>query len=306
MYKRILVPLDGSDIAEQAMPYAQLLTRGLKANIELLRVYSTPPAELSDPARGVYLSQICETFKNMAEDYLGEQAAILRKEGLSVATVVLEGDAAGHIVSEAEKEPDTLIVICSHGRSGITRWVMGSVTDKVLRATSAPMLIIRPKADGTLVQNLELKDIIVPLDGSPLGEEVLSHAVNLSKEFGLGVTLLRAIPSAAEYFSYMDYPIPNYDELYQQVEEDAKQYLEETRQRISQQGTPRVEARLILGNAAGAITDYARDVPNSIIAMTTHGRSGVGRWVLGSVADRVVRHSGNPVLLVRAKDTDDG
>ena len=305
MYKRILVPLDGSETAEQALPYAQLVARPLLAKIELLRVFSTPPSELSDPARGVYMDQVSDTFKNLAEDYLNEKAANLKEAGFSVATNVLEGDAASIIVDETEKQPETLIVMSTHGRSGITRWTMGSVTDKVIRATGYPILIIHSKSAEPAGQEVEIKDIIVPLDGSPMAEQVLPHAVSLSKALRLGITLLRCIPSAAEYFSYMDYPLPNYDELYQQVEEDAKQYLEKMRVEVSGLGAPRVQAHLADGNAAGAINDYAHEMPNSAIAMTTHGRSGVGRWVLGSVTDRVVRHAEGPVLVVRAFDSED-
>ncbi|MDA0735019.1 MAG: universal stress protein [Chloroflexi bacterium] len=107
MYKRILVPLDGSETAEQALPYAQLVARPLLAKIELLRVFSTPPSELSDPARGVYMDQVSDTFKNLAEDYLNEKAANLKEAGFSVATNVLEGDAASIIVDETEKQPET-------------------------------------------------------------------------------------------------------------------------------------------------------------------------------------------------------
>lgn len=308
MYNRILVALDGSETAEQALTYAQLVARPLLARIELLRVFSPPPAELSDPARGIYLDQVSETFKNLAEDYLKEQAVHLEEVGFSVSTNVLEGDAATIIVNEAEKQPETLIVMSTHGRSGVARWAMGSVTDKVLRATGYPMLIIHSqttesaKTTGPVGRESELEDIVVPLDGSPLAEQVIPHAVSLSKALGLGITLLRAIPSAAEYFSYMDYPLPNYDELYQPIEEDARQYLEKMKLLVSGLGANRVEARLVYGNAAVAINDCAREMPDSAIAMTTHGRSGVGRWVLGSVADRVVRHAEGPVLLVRAFD----
>jgi nucleotide-binding universal stress UspA family protein len=304
MYKSILVPLDGSEIAEKALPYARLVARPLLAKIELLRVFATPPAELSDPARGIYLDQVSETFKNLAEDYLREKAAHLREAGFSVSANVLEGDAATLVVDEAEKHPETLIVMSTHGRSGITRWTMGSVTDKVLRATGYPMLIIHSTAteppDQESEHEIELKDIIVPLDGSSMAEQVLPHAISLSKALVAGITLLRALPSAGDYFGYMDYPMPNNDELYQQFEDDARQYLETMKSQVAALGAPRVEARLVYGNAAEVINECAREIPGGMVAMTTHGRSGVGRWVLGSVADRVVRHAEGPVLLVRA------
>lgn len=300
MYKRILVPLDGSATAEQALSYAQLVARPLLAKIELLRVFGPPPSELSDPIRGIYLDQVSDSFRNLAEDYLNEKAVDLKEAGFSVSSTVYEGDPAPFIVTEAAKVSETLIVMSTHGRSGITRWVMGSVTDKVLQATNDPMLIVRSKEAEPAAQELELKDIIVPLDGSPLAEQVLPHAIALSKGLRAGITLLRAITPSAEYFLDMDYLPVNYDSLNQELEESAKQYLEKMKVQVSQLGVSKVQTVLVHGNAAGAINDYARGIPNNAIAMTSHGRSGVGRWVLGSVADRVIRHSEDPVLLVRA------
>lgn len=305
MYKRIMVPLDGSETSEQVLPYVRLFARGLEAKVELVRVFESPPPELADPTRGIYLAQVAEAYRNSANDYLSEKASSLRDEGIETSTKSAEGDPASFIITEAELDPETLIAMSTHGRSGITRWVMGSVTDKVLRVTGYPMLIIHPKEEEPMTPEVELEDVIVPLDGSPLAEQVIPHALSLASAMGLGITLLRSIPSSAEYFMYMDYPQPNYDELYREVEENAQQYLDEMKVQVTQLGAPTVEARVVHGNAAEAITDYARDLPNSLVAMTTHGRSGVGRWVLGSIADRVVRHSIRPVLLVRAIGEDD-
>jgi nucleotide-binding universal stress UspA family protein len=300
MYNNILVPLDGSETSEQALAYARLVAGPLVAKVQLVRVYSTPPAELSEPSRGIYLDQVSETSRNLAEDYLREKAGQLSEAGLSVVTSVLEGDAATVIVDEAEKQPETLIVMSTHGRSGITRWTMGSVTDKVLRASGYPILII-PSTETVLPDHeAGLEGFIVALDGSTMAEQVLPHSIALSRALSVGITLVRAIPSAAEYLGYMDYPMPNYDELYQQLVDDARQYLETMKSQVDGLGVPRVEARLVYGNAAEAIHQSAREMPGSAVAMTTHGRSGLGRWVLGSVADRVVRHAEGPVLLVRA------
>lgn len=114
----------------------------------------------------------------------------------------------------------------------------------------------------------------------------------------------RAIPSRGENLAYLNYPQPNNDELYRDVKETAQKYLDAMRIQVKQLGVSQVETRPMSGNAAAVINDYASDLSNNIVAMTTPGRSGIGQWVLGSLVDRVVRHSEDPVLVVRASGGD--
>jgi len=308
MYRRILVPLDGSELAEQALPYVHSIGKGLGARIELLRVAYPVAPEALDPALGPYQDQIAA--------YLEGIAAPLTEDGLAVASTIREGDPAPIIVSEAEKEPDTLIAISTHGRSGITRWLLGSITDKVLHATTNPLLIMRAREPVGAQQATPLLDtIIVPLDGSDLAEQVLPHATALAQALHLKVLLVRVTPPAEAYYRYMHYPVDPYqDPVHQaerpfvpyqnvpiEVDAEAVGYLGQVSRKLSPQGLTSVVAeRLLHGDPAGAIVDLAQQTPNNLVAMTTHGRSGVGRWVLGSVTDRVVRHSGDPVLVIRA------
>jgi nucleotide-binding universal stress UspA family protein len=254
------------------------------------------------------MNQMSESDRQQAEEYLAKIAGPLRSAGLEVSSVTLEGDPAAIIVAESEKAPGTLVAISTHGRSGITRWVMGSVSDKVLHATRAPMLMVRcvesAPSDSLDLREAILREIIVPLDGSELAEQALPHVVAVAKALELKTLLLRVTPSAGDYFKYMDYPPSNYEDLAQEVDADAVQYLDNINRRIKLEGVAQTEERLIHGNAALAITDFVKEVRGSLVVMTTHGRSGIGRWVMGSVADRVVRHSGGPVLVVRAQDTE--
>jgi nucleotide-binding universal stress UspA family protein len=137
MYPRILAPLDGSELAEQILPYVCNLGKGLRTKIELLRVFEPVLPDLVDSAHGVYPHRIATSIGDQAKDYLEKIAAPLRQKGLTVSCSVDEGSPASLIVSEAEREPATLIAMSTHGRSGITRWAFGSITDKVLHATPA-------------------------------------------------------------------------------------------------------------------------------------------------------------------------
>jgi nucleotide-binding universal stress UspA family protein len=204
------------------------------------------------------------------------------------------------VVKVAEGQAGTLIAMSTHGRSGVTRWVLGSVTDKVLHATATPMLIVRPRDGAGAGAEPKIETIIAPLDGSPLAEQALPHVVAVAKALRAKVTLVRVVPTTAYYLGMMDYPSAVYQELIDAEEEAAGKYLGEMAAKLRGEGVSIAAEKMGRGDAAGAILDLAVGSPNTLVAMTTHGRSGVGRWVLGSVADRVVRHAGAPVLLIRA------
>jgi nucleotide-binding universal stress UspA family protein len=205
MFTRILVPLDGSELAEQVLPYIRILGKGLQTRIELLRVFEPVSPSLADPAHGLYLDRIIASVRIQMQDYVENVATSLRKDGLTVSTIVHEGNPAASIVQEAETIPDTLVAISTHGRSGITRWVMGSTTDKVLHATSHPLLIVRVRDRPVVGPGVKLNSVLVPLDGSTIAEQALPYAVALATALGLNVILLRVILSAE------DYPLPASD-----------------------------------------------------------------------------------------------
>jgi nucleotide-binding universal stress UspA family protein len=177
---------------------------------------------------------------------------------------------------------------------------MGSVTDKVLHAATNPLLIIRPREGAVVVREPQVENIIAPLDGSPIAEQALPHVVALAKALRAKVTLVRVVPTTAYYLGMMDYPSAAYQELLDAEEETAGKYLGEIAAKLRGDGVSIAAEKLGRGDAAGAILDLAGVTPNLLVALTTHGRSGVGRFVLGSVADRVVRHVGAPVLVIRA------
>jgi nucleotide-binding universal stress UspA family protein len=314
MYTRILVPLDGSTLAEQALPYAATIAKGLRARLELLRAVPPVDPELADPTHGLYLDGLAESFRSQAEDYLTNTAKSFIQTGLKVVCTVREGDAASSIVDEAEKVTETIIAMSTHGRSGITRWVLGSVAGKVLHATQKPLLLVRSDEEVGTIQNAEFKNVIVPLDGSPEAEQILPHVIALAKSLHLHVTTVRSTPSEGDYQRYMEYhyevgPGPvvakvydgPYEEFAKGVDAKAMDYLHGVGQRLRRDGVTWVQEQLLHGGAADAIGDVAQQKPATLVAMSTHGRSGLGRWILGSVTDRVIQRSTTPVLVVRAQ-----
>jgi nucleotide-binding universal stress UspA family protein len=302
MYDRILVPLDGSEVAEQVLPYVKLLARRSQVPITLLRVIEPVPYDLIAVAERVPTEQVNANLQANAQEYLEKTSAPLREEGLPVTPKVLSGVPATCIVEEGAREPGTIVAMSTHGRSGVARWAFGSVADKVIQTATVPLLIVRSQEEPTPESQIIINKVIVPLDGSELAEQILPHVADLAKSLDLSVTLLRVTPSAGDYYRFMEYPIPELDDLPEQMDAEALKYLEDQGKWLRQHGVSRVEERLSHGPPAIEVAEFARETSNNLVAMTTHGRSGVGRWILGSVADRVIRHSGDPVLVVRATE----
>jgi nucleotide-binding universal stress UspA family protein len=192
--------------------------------------------------------------------------------------------------------------MATRGRSGIHRWLMGSVAEKVLRGATNPLLLVRGDEEGKSDGVATLKSIVVPLDGSKLAEIALPRAVDLAKKLGLEIVLTRAYQIPLSTYGVADAAyIPNPNALMNVVKEEAGAYLETKVNELRQNGVEKVSSILLLGSGADEIIDLARTTPDNLIAMSTHGRSGVKRWALGSVTEKVVRHSGDPVLVVRAE-----
>jgi nucleotide-binding universal stress UspA family protein len=297
MYSRLLIPLDGSKLAEQALPYARCLAKALAVPVELLEAVDPESLQvLANPQQGRYIDTLLADKRASSRSYLKTIAASF--QGARVTSAVENGKAEDLIIDKAAADKDALIVMATHGRSGMQRWLLGSVADKVLHGSTNDLLLIRATDQGKPDGEASLKKVIVPLDGSPLAEKVLPHVVDLAQKMQLEVLLLRAyaLPPAISPDEYGTYS----DELINQLEAGAKDYLAEKIGELQQKGVPNVSSVVELGYGAEEITMLARKTPDNFIAMSTHGRSGVTRWVLGSVTERVVRHSGDPVLIIRA------
>ncbi|HET8563433.1 MAG TPA: universal stress protein [Candidatus Binatia bacterium] len=301
MYRRILVPLDGSKVAEQVLPYARSLAGSLKLPVELLRVVDLMfLTASSDAARAHSLDNIIEEGARGSKEYLDRVARSFT--GMTVTCSVEKGSPADVIIEKGASDVGTLIAMATHGRSGIDRWLLGSVAEKVLRATANPLLLVRAKEEGKTDGEVTFKSIIVPLDGSKLAETVLPAAIELAKRLNLEIILLRAYAlPAAVYATADDFYIPDYEELKAEIREEASAYLQAKVTELRSNGLEKVSSVLLEGPAAEEIIDFARTAPDSLVAMCSHGRSGLKRWILGSVSERVVRHSGNPVLVIRGQ-----
>ena len=292
MYEKILVPLDCSELAEMALPYAEELAVRLGSEVTLLCVRE--PADIHSPRLyECYLQDVVRRTKEEAVKGLGKLTA---KE-IEVKPVVLSGDPAETIVDYADKEKSGLVIMVTHGRSGVGRWLVGSVADKVIRATQQPVALIRATGVRPVVQKKGiLKNMLVPLDGSKTGETALPYAEELATRLKAGITLLRVF-DPGYWTSHMA--------LVEQVESmraSARDYIEKMAAQLQKKG---IAAKAEFQQArttdvAEEIIRVADEISADLVVMSTHGESGVSRWVFGSVAERVLKGGSTPLMLVRA------
>jgi nucleotide-binding universal stress UspA family protein len=316
MYKRILVPLDGSTNAAQAWPYGELIAKATGAELEVLWIVDSftdvarsqmnrrgPDLEGGTGAKAGFddVQAVMEGLKEQAQAHLDEFTLSAQTAGLTVTTIVREGDPASVIVEVADASPDTLVVMGTHGRSGIARWVFGSVADRVIHHTSTSTLVVRSKENEQRLPE-SITRVIVPADGSEVSESAIPTAVEIAKALGVGITVLRSLDISINYtFAQTDMgdpPVPGIDE----VREEGIAYAIAIAERIRGLGIADVDSRAMDERPADAIVDEVGPQGDKLVVMGSHGRSGAGRWLLGSVADAVVRHSADPVLVVRADE----
>lgn len=276
MFERILVALDGSQRSEATLPYAEALAAAFDSELVLLRALQFAPIT-AGPIEPYVAPQVYQELHDAeaqaAGDYLQRVAAPLKERGRRVRTMAVTGHPAGAILDTAETEGVGLIAMATHGRSGLARFALGSVAELVLRSARCPLLLVRAAGTAAFTR------VLVPLDGSTLAEAVLPLARDLAAALGLELVLLRVAPNAAE-------------------RAEAAAYLEHTAAGLRTGGLT-VATRVTEGAAADEILQVAAAEDGAPIAMATHGRGGPARWVLGSVAETVVRAAAAPVLVVR-------
>lgn len=287
MYSRVIVPLDGSELGEAALPRVRLIAAALSVPIELVRAVDASSA-------------VTGREQQNALEYLSGVRDSLRQGGHAASTTVAAGTPAEVIVQCAGSDPDALIVMSTHGRGGIARLAMGSVTDRVLQHAPNPLLIVRPtgSSGGAPPRDVMIRKVLAPLDGSPLAELSLPHAAGLAAGLGAAVELVRVTAPPAETGRHIATASGQADA------EEPEAYLDRMRRTMAlehPQASPVDVCHLRHENTAHAIIKRA-DAGASLVVMSTHGRSGINRLVLGSVTDQVVRHANAPVLVVRRWD----
>ena len=275
MIRAILVPLDGSSLAERALPWAETLTRATGGSLTLLRV-------ITDDGREGVLDEVAE-----ARSYLTSIKAELKTKGLAASIRVGQGRPAEAILRAARKAD--LIVMATHGRSGVNRWALGNVADKVLHGTQLPLLLVRADRGGR-ARRAEIRRILVPLDGSPLSKSALPLAEELARSFDASLLLCHVVQTMGIG--------PSNPIVMLTMEKEAAHWVS-TQVRLLKRKGVRVAGMTERGWVVNTILGCSQRGDADLIVMATHGRSGMGRLTIGSIADAVVRRAAIPCLVVR-------
>ena len=291
MYNRLMVPLDGSELAEVTLWYAARLTGRLKASLTL--VYVSAPDELTSPhMHECYLKDVVARVKKEADKAAKETGG----KNITVEYKMLKGDPAEEIIDYADKAKIDLIILSTQGKSGIKRWPLGNVANKVIGATKKQVLLIRAKGARTDVYKGSLEKVLVPVDGSKQSESILRYITHLARELNLDVTLQHIWVRGIHTY-------PTLESLKREEKEkkQAENYILRLESRMKSKG---VSTDVIFGDAAQGseaeqIIRLAEEGKYGMVAMATHGWSGVERWIFGSTANKVLNEGSTPLLLAR-------
>lgn len=304
MYKMIMVPTDGSGFDQEAIRVALRVAERNRAKVRLVRVHATGVffGMESSPEAVRVSAEVLELERERILGELDALAAECRSASPAEIEVALEdGPVPDALHAYANRNKVDLIVLSSHGRGGIARLSLGSVTDSLIRRTTIPVLIVKPHSSYLDPQPGDpFRHIVVPLDGSSIAEQILPEVVALAKVEGSELTLLRVVvPRTSSQKAIADENTPWWD----QDVAAAEAYLFRTADKLREDGF-RAKIDVVIGeNIAQSIADYAARESADLVAIATHGRGGFSRALRGSVADVVTRTSRTSMLVLRPAAT---
>lgn len=289
MYRTIMVPLDGSSFSEHALPLALRAARLSNAALHVVCVtdndqHPTDTTTIDTQPEYAYLARIAD---RLATSWHGP-----------IETMLLDGSVTESITAYAESHRVDLVVMTTHGRGALSRAWLGSVADRLIRRLPMPMLVVRPHETdpADLANPSSIDHLLIPLDGSELSEQIIAHAIALGRLTGATYTLLQTIAIFTPDYGVGIYTPTDFDIAAWM--KTAQQYLDRIATGMRAEGL-QVQTDVVVGLPAISILDYARHHAVDLIALETHGYSGAARLMLGSVADKIVRGAGVPVLLHR-------
>lgn len=304
MYRRIFVPLDGTAFGDYALPYAISIAKRTGATLELAHVHRRVDDDVRLAGMPQYQFEHVEELRRREDDeaLLREDAALEERAadielrfGVPVIARVLHGGRSRALLDEADTVAD-LVVMASHARSGLPRLRHGDLAHELVSRLNIPTLCVHPPADVEHAATGEIRQILVTLDGSEFSEQILDMVVPLATAIDAKLALMHVVSPASlmiNGFSDLQRPIPHRAE--------AIEYLTHISERIRESAPAPELIAAEAGAAAGAIIEELNRPGYDALAIATHGRSGLSRVVLGSVAEQVVRATNKPVLLYRPR-----
>ncbi|MEO8451817.1 MAG: universal stress protein [Gemmatimonadota bacterium] len=303
MLHSILVPLDGSHLAESVLPTAANLARAAGAKLRLLMVHEPRIGSAFGGISNV-LGPDDSARRAIELTYLAATAHQLGAIGSGpVIPELVDGAAAAAIQDVVARHPPDLIVMSTHGRGALSRFWLGSVADRLIRLGQVPILLFRPPADGVPAKPLELRRVLVPIDLSKESEAILDIVKALARATQAHVTLLNVVEPMFGALASLPYPVAMQPEPVDALRTEAQRYLDQVGDRLRKEGLE-VATNAVIGiGTAATILRQLEDGRFDLIALSTNGAGGFRRVVLGSVADKVIRAAPTPVLVYRPAET---
>jgi nucleotide-binding universal stress UspA family protein len=284
IFGRILVPLDGSGEGKSVLPYIRDLSQKFNSSIYIL---------------GVGIGSKRRRVNYLLKEYINEITNELCAENIDAKPIMSYGTPAEEITLQAEKNNINLITMATHGRGGITRWWIGSVAERVVSNSTIPVFLVRSKRidETEALKKATIKNIIAPLDGSDIGESALANAEAIALKTGASIHLLHIItpPGGLEVNLFGS----DLKGIVKAMNDSAENYLNRIAEDLKKKGIP-TRCKVMAGDPANLIVEEVTKQQDGLIAMSTHGRSGIARWILGSVADKVLHEATIPIWLVRS------
>lgn len=289
MYDRILVPTDGSETVDEVMDAVLDIAAHHDATVHFLYV-----ADSTRPNLEAAETEIRDDLLARGESVVEGAATRARDRDLHVVTVVREGDPAPTIVEYATESGIDLVVMPTHGRTGVSRLVLGSITEKVVRQSEIPVLALRP--ESTI--RFPFERVLVPTDGSDVADRAIQTGIEVARTYDASLHLLNVVDTASlgpDIGSYIDVD---------RLEARSRTLLDEAVDTATDAGLSDVEHAVEYGAPSEQITRYVEDHEIGLLVMGTHGLTGLDRYLLGSTTEKTLRTAPVPVLTVHGPDED--
>ncbi|WP_226023798.1 universal stress protein [Halomicrobium salinisoli] len=291
MYDRLLFPTDGSDVASDALDYALDVASTHGATLHVLNVADTTVDSVTN-VRG----EVVDALEEEGERVVAAAAERARDRGVSVVTDVLQGRPHETIVDYARTSDVDLVVMPTHGRSGIERYLLGSVTERVVNTSDVPVLTVTPDEDARLTY--PPRDVLVPTDGSPGADRALAEGIALANGTDATLHLVHVVETATLGFDVRSSVKGG------ELEQRGTEILDAAAERAREASVDDVVTTLASGRAYREILSYAKENGVDVVALGTHGETDFSRYALGGVSAKLIRTSPVPVLLTRQPASD--
>jgi nucleotide-binding universal stress UspA family protein len=302
--RTILVPLDGSRFAEAALPLAVRLARAAHGRLRLVLAHETVPV-LSPAGAPAWDADDDSGKREHAQTYLAQTAACLPADGKPIEYDLVDGEVGPALAERIRLSPPDLVVMATHGRGTIGRFWRGSVADYLVRHVSVPVLLVRPDRQSRLGIGTGFRKILVPLDLSETSDLILAPVKALARITQAHLTLAHVVEPVLDFTMPASMISPPDNGVMEIERRQAQQHLDRLAAQLRREGFS-VATRVLVGaGVAGTLLGMLERSAFDLVALTTQGRSGLSRGVLGSVATRLVVEAGQPVLVLRPRPAEE-